>query len=125
MKPITEMTPDEKNRELCQMLGIHWHEWDNNPMHSIFTMCKICRKYPHEFHTGYTTNPNFLDDAGAVRLLREVEKQEWGKLFFATLMYSGTNVEAIDDDGYIAREYITTPGLLADKVIEWGRKKKK
>jgi len=117
------MTTDEKNREICSLLGIHWHEWEksipdqSSPYKSCRFMC-TCGVKDCEIE-----NPNFLDDAGAVRLLRELEKQEWGKLFFANLMYIGSNIEAIDDDNSIDRKFITTPGLLADKVIEWRRKK--
>ena len=111
MKPITELTPEEKNRELCALLSIHWH--DVIETHGFgydgYTQC-ICGK-----RDCYDKNPNFLDDAGAVRLLRELEKQEWYYLFL---------LDFCDDLSYIGiLNRLTTPGLLADKVIEWRGKK--
>jgi len=107
------MTNEEKNKKICGILGIHWHELDKK-----LQRCKCGVKGP-------SANPDFYTDAGAVRLLRELEKWERGKLFFAHQMYvtEGYNIEAVDDDGYINREFITTPGLLADKLIEWKEEK--
>lgn len=90
---------NEKNKRICEIFGIEWH--DNLSDH------------------------NFYTDAGAVRLLREMAKWEHGRLFFASLIYCPPNIEAQDDDGYIPREYITTPGLLADKLIEWDERRKR
>jgi hypothetical protein len=63
---------------------------------------------------------NFESDSGKIELLGMMEAHPKGKLFFAKLMYRGQNVEAIDDDGYISRHYITdTTGLLAQAAVEW------
>jgi hypothetical protein len=55
----------------------------------------------------------------AKSILEVIDKRPDGKLFYAKLMYSGDNVEAIDDDGYIDRDYILNPDKLLDEAIKW------
>ena len=107
---------EEKNKRLCQMLGVEFHDYKINFKDLSTCSCGLTGHIVIDSCT--KANPDFYTDAGAVRLLRELEKWEHGKLFFAQAFYEGNNVEANDDDGCIERETITTPGLLADKVIE-------
>jgi hypothetical protein len=97
------------NRELAGLLGLCWHKWEYGLDYCI--RCKTAI---------YTPNPDFESDSGKIELLGMMEAHPKGKLFFAKLMYRGQNVEAIDDDGYISRHYITdTTGLLAQAAVEW------
>ncbi|MFA5322814.1 MAG: hypothetical protein WC373_09090 [Smithella sp.] len=121
------MTTEEKNKAVCEMLGIHWHRRDEAK--TLWLVCACGEGFTHSTTPDINReslyihcrkqNPDFSTDAGAVRLLRELEKWKGGKLFFANLMYFGKGIEAEDDDGYIHRELVTTPGLLLDKVYEW------
>jgi hypothetical protein len=104
-----EMTTTEKNKEACRLLGICWHEFHpycENGEHTSY--CIKCL----EEETEQDQNPNFTTPSGRVQLLGIMEKHEKGKLFFAQLMYGKgskkycSSVEAIDDDGYIDRDYI-------------------
>lgn len=58
-------------------------------------------------------------DFDAKSILEVMDKRPDGKLFYAHLMYSGDNVEAIDDDGYIDRDYIKNPDKLLEVAVEW------
>lgn len=110
------MTPTEINKKCHEILGISWHE---RKREFPFRMC-VCGVFDCQ-----EDNADFFNDP--VALLRELEKWKHGKLFFAQLMYRVENssmtqdacIEAGDDDGYISRKYITTPGLLARKLVEW------
>ena len=93
------MTNEEKNKRICGILGIHWHERPLFP----FRKCS-CGQFDCE-----EPNPDFCDDAGAVRLLRELEKTRMFRVF-------------MNDNEFSIQTFIsciTTPGLLADKLIEW------
>jgi hypothetical protein len=66
------------------------------------------------------SNHDFFSEKGRIDLLRRMENHPNGKLFFAQLTYAGDNVEAIDDDGLIARSYITDAnGALARAALEY------
>jgi hypothetical protein len=96
------------NKKLCQHLGICWHEYP------LTGRC-ACIKCGY---SGSDVNPDFTRDPLA--LLRLMEKREDGNLFFANLMYGVDNVEEIDDDGLIDREYLVNQtGKFANAVLEW------
>ena len=97
---------EEKNKRLCQILGIHWHE--ELPTEGFVSVC-ACGERANL--TIVNWNPDFYTDAGAVRLLRELEPQEW------YLSFMGFAADNLLNEEYF--ELITTPGLLADKLIEW------
>jgi len=86
---------DNVNRRLCELLGItDYDEW--------------------------VEKPDFFSPPGRIELLRRMENHPNGKLFFAQLTYAGENVEATDDDGLIARSYITDDhGALARVALEF------
>jgi hypothetical protein len=108
----------DKNRELAKLLGLCWHEYDH--WDGRWQVCRCGLKYLYIDKPVDWTNPDFTTDSGKIELLGMMEAHPKGKLFFAKLMYRGQNVEAIDDDGYISRHYITdTTGLLAQAAVEW------
>ena len=93
------MTNEEKNKKVCLILGIHWHELDKK-----LQRCKCGVKGP-------SANPDFYTDAdaGAMQLLRELEKTRMFRVF-------------MNDNEFSIQTFIsciTTPGLLVDKLIEW------
>lgn len=108
----------DKNRFVCEKLGLCWHDfqYEDGGYTEGFWFCKCGIKTSDPMNY---PNPDFRTDSGAVELLRLMENHKDGKLLFAKLLYRGSNVEGIDDDGLIQREYITTPGALLDAVAEW------
>jgi hypothetical protein len=113
------------NKELAELLGLERHgeaiRWKD-----YMPTCSCGKVFPREssleWHITHLT-PDFTTDSGKIELLRLMEAHPKGKLFFAKLMYRGQNVEAIDDDGYISRHYITdTTGLLAQAAVEFLRR---
>ena len=105
----------ELNKRLCGLLGIPWHEVKNYEMirdHRVISppICSCGAIFfsdiSLEMHIK-SDNPDFTSGAGKVQLMREMEKHQDGKLFFAGLIYSGDHIEAIDDDGLISRDYLT------------------
>lgn len=114
------MTNTERDKAIWEGLGECWHVLDDDLASSNFGSCLKCKAELLEYALLGEENPDFSSDSGKVMLLREMEKLPNGKLFFAKLIYSSLNVEAIDDDGYIPRELITDEtGKLADAVYEW------
>ena len=109
-------TTEDKNRFVAEKLGMCWHK----PALNFSRYCHKCGKtIPKEDTTGNIVRPDFSTDSGAIQLLRLMEEHPEGSLFFARLIYSGTNVESIDDDGYIPRKIITAPGALFNAVWEF------
>jgi hypothetical protein len=103
-----------KNRELCELLGICWHEGtlviyarEGNVIE-----CSKCRSRD--------SNPDFTTDAGKVRLLRILRnRDDWHK--FAKFC----GVDEIQANSLFRIDYILdTTGLLRDKAVEFlkGRK---
>jgi hypothetical protein len=93
----------DKNRELCELLGICWHEPIATPDGESIRC--ICGKI--HWWRGYPDHPDFTTDAGKVMLLREMRKQEDWKKFYNSLHWST-----------FAEDYILdTTGLLRDKAI--------
>ena len=117
-KSLNDMTPAEINREFAERAGVPWHE----PVTYEGCSCGFSSLKFLTAHIDTHPNPNFYRFPAEV--LKVMEARPDGKLFFAKLMYQGDNVEAIDDDGYIARRYITTPGLLAKAALQWMRERR-
>jgi len=104
------MTNEEINKKCCTILGMHWHEDMPSELRpDSHMLCKVCGT---AFTGDHVINPNFCDDAGAVRLLREIKKQRWYVEFVIFLW----DLKDVDMDTY---DYIIAPGLLANKLIEW------
>jgi hypothetical protein len=113
---MTEPTNTDKARYVAERLGLCWHEELDNDGYCL------CGRY-HSQMIGVHMNPTFLDPAGRIQLLELMEKYP---LFFAQLIYgTGKNVEAIDDDGYIPREYLKEESLLLDAAYRFLREKEK
>lgn len=70
----------------------------------------------------YMDNPTYQHPE---EVLEVMDKREDAKLFYAKLMYAGDNVEAIDDDGYIDRDYITEKDKLLITAYKWSMEHKK
>ena len=111
-KTVAEMTNEEKNKKVCDILGIQWHETKLN-IDGINYRCSCGSLLYADLAYNHVVNlnPDFTDDAGAVRLLRELEPQEW------YLSFMGFAADNLLNEEYF--ELITTPGLLAGKLIEW------
>lgn len=110
-KPIIKMTTEEKNKWLHEILGLHWHDVSDK-------YCCSCvkDKVPMSLEAldaHYRLNTNFYADAGTIPLLRELEKQEW----YNTFIYGEFYYKSDTPNNLL--NTLTTPGLLADKVIEW------
>lgn len=103
------MTPNEINKRCHEILGIHWHE---RKREFPFRMC-VCGVFDCQ-----ADNYDFYDDP--VALLREMEKQEW---YFDFIKHIDDMV-VFDDTCeemriLIDTKNMTTPGLLATKLVEW------
>ena len=101
------MTHDQLAKEFHILNGKHWHTDDNG--------------YSDEFirENGLNRNPTY---STAESVLKVMDKRKDSKYFYAVLMYGDhPNVEEIDDDGYIDRDYITEPDKLLTAVVEWCR----
>ena len=117
------MTDTELNKRLCEKLGIEWHE-DTSETSSFFKFFK-CSCGKHNFRSVeeikihiQKSNPDFT--VNAKTLIEAIKGKEYEGLFFAQLMYgNNANVEGIDDDGLIDRDYILNPRLLCERFLEW------
>lgn len=114
------MCKDNKNRYISEKLGLCWHEPAGNIYHEFQCSCgKEWGNKKQLFDHIVEENPNFFKGEGIIELLKLMEARDDGKIFFANLIYLGENIEAIDDDGLISREYITENGKLLNAVYEW------
>ena len=105
----------DKNKRICQILGIEWHE-ELDPD----GYCS-CGQY-HTVTNPVPVNPNFTTDAGKVQLLREIRKLPNHKEFLYFLTRKSTMV--IEEINNILRDYIEdTTGKLLDAFLEWDRRK--
>lgn len=102
-----------KNKLFCELLGIHWHEWeDNNGLY-----CHGCSTYFLDAEN--PNNPDFTTPAGIVKLLGIMEEHPKAKLFFAWLAWGDVPyLECLETDD-IDRTYITVPGKLLDAATEF------
>jgi len=100
MKPIPEMTTEEKNREVAEWLGMPFHK---------------------------AIRANFTNDAGKEQLLRVMEKRDdWNDFKKLISCYVPMDIRnrMVDGSG-MKWEYITdTTGKLLDAVLEWKRRTK-
>ena len=106
----------DKNRELCELLGICWHEQvDYNTL-----QCKHCGTamlFPWQH------NPDFTTDAGKVMRAVEDKDVELLKEFVGWLtrkLHEETGNSCIA----LCELFKDTTGLLRDKAIEWLRWRK-
>lgn len=119
------MTNDQKNKEMCQLLGIPWHAPRPNPQGKIGENRCMCGKMyittkELRFHVSQREdeNPNFIIDP--VSLLKELKKREDWEAFIY-----------FKHDGYDPLKYcfedylLDQTGKLLDLALEWMRKEKK
>lgn len=102
----------DKNRFVAEKLGLCWHEYD--PDYDVY--CKKCRVSIGD------GNPDFSTDAGAVELLRLVQKRD----YYLELINSIGQMYNFPDckEFLIEDRYITTKGALLNAVAEylgWGK----
>jgi len=111
---------EEKNGEICKLLGLPWHEVKE--VHDMgmfgYSIC-ICGK-----KDCYEHNPDFSTDAGRVQLLREMMKRDDWEDFLESVggVNRGFNFAEKTAD-QITILYITEPDLLIDTVLEFLRAK--
>jgi len=118
---VQKMTNEEKNRKVCLILGIHWHEIKLN-IDGINYRCSCGSLLYSDLAYNHVTNlnPDFCDDAaGAVRLLRELELRKTDYYDFLSWI---TYLRPIRPEEQMAN-CITTPVMLLDKLIEWKEEK--
>lgn len=121
------MTHDQLAKEFAELNGIHWHEeasrdeYELDGVRGLYIIICACGKRLSlpEFKDHIKDNRNMFSTAESVAEV--MDKRPDGKLFYAKLMYSGNNVEAIDDDGYIDRDYITVKDKLLTVAVEFCR----
>lgn len=108
------MTSQEKDKFICEKLGVCWHEWVTNYGHdSDMLMCKHCWEYPREVNP----NPDFTSEAGRVQLLKLMIKHKDWKNFVWSLGFSyftqSLCAQLLED--YFADD----TGKFRDAVYEW------
>ena len=110
----------DRNRELCELLGICWHERVCD-----LTMKCTCGDF-HSLSAGpFPDNPDFTTDAGKVMLLREMRKREdW----FEFLNEHGDRYRIYDgdqikEDMIPVDDILDTTGQLLDKAITFLKEK--
>jgi hypothetical protein len=72
---------EELNKELCELLGICWHE---RKIPSCYNKCQKCGYIAKDINT--MDNPDFTSDSGKIALLREMMKRKDSYGFF---LYNG------------------------------------
>jgi len=109
----------DKNKELCELLGIEWHEpkwYSDRKMWN----CTICGTWTHEIPACVKKNPDFTTPAGIVQLLGIMRgRDDWYKFAYEYLIF----------DYYDKREYfyalpidyylLDATGRLRDAAIEF------
>jgi hypothetical protein len=116
-----KLEAQEINKELAGLLGICWHEMDDEGFVTLkdgkmFITCKRC----NQFIDMAEMNPDFSSDAGKVQLLRLMEgRSDWDEFHCYAL--------GVDEDNdLIPLGYITdTTGKLAKAALEWVKGEKR
>lgn len=112
-KQIKEMSKEEVNQELCEKLGLCWHE----PVRTAQwppPLDYVCRKCSEHI----PKNPDFFSDLGKVMLLREMMKRKDWRGFISVI---GDNCCEFSE--LVELKYILIDGLLAKAALEWLRRK--
>lgn len=108
------MTRQEKNKAVCKILGIEWHDvaWkDCGAMKIKYCSCG----YKYLMGDLEHLNPDFCENAKY--LLEELKKRDdWDnfrdRYFFTTVM----------DKDFVPIHWILIPELLVDEFIKWREK---
>lgn len=107
---------DDINRELAEAFGMCWHTDIWNDECNRY-QCKKCGKF---LTTEKIWHPDFSTPSGIVLLLKKMrEREDWHDFARSKL-----GMNAIHANWGIPIIYILTPGLLAEKAVEWFRGRK-
>jgi hypothetical protein len=95
---------EDLNKELCQLLGICWHEIKFDPTGSNeFPYCQHCGRQDIPWHWEYpngkclriaSINPDFTSEVGRVQLLKLIKKHKHFHRLIAKI-----NCLSLDEDG--------------------------
>ena len=113
-----EPTIDEMNRYVSGKLNIPWHE-RVSPIMDYPIICSCGEKFStSDFDDHYDSeNPDFSTDEGAVRLLREMMKQED---YYGFLVHIGLGTQEFSlEDAADVMNIITTPVALLKAAFTW------
>jgi hypothetical protein len=112
------------NRELAELLGLCWHEFNDNP-----EQCSKCGKWFRGYYVD-SPNPDFTTDPGKIELLRLMEKRaDWPEFLWFLWDKEGIQIgvvyKAFISNKGIPHIYITdTTGRLAQAAVEFLRREK-
>jgi len=109
---------DDINRELAEALGMCWHTDIWNDECNRY-QCKKCGKF---LTTEKIWNPNFSTPSGIVLLLKKMrEREDWPKFIkhYGSLTRWDEDLAGTEKVDMIPIDHILTPGLLAEKAVEW------
>ena len=71
---------EDLNKELCELLGIVWHEMKIKIGDRVYNQC-LCGFFADSSNDAKKhvkeNNPDFTTDSGKVQLLREIRKRDW------------------------------------------------
>jgi hypothetical protein len=116
------------NRELAELLGLCWHEYDH--WEGRYQVCRCGVKYFYSDKPVDWANPNFTTDSGKIELLRLMKNQEDWRDFLSSVGYCASiggfwngKVYIPKWEDWISVDLITdTTGLLAQAAREFLRK---
>lgn len=123
------MTDNEKNRAVCEWLGLCWHELIPYDHQGYKCSCGFETHYGALYGDHERSNPNPDFSTDPVALLREIEI--WNAERYTSFIMYLVTCEMGKDFTYFSRsavqgyvvliinKYITTPGALLDKFLEW------
>ena len=103
---IRVITTTDKNRRVCEVLGIEWHEKLEDS-----ALCKCGRFY----NKTYCINLDFAADP--LRLLAEVQRSKLWEEF-------SLGIDCLFGE-FISIRYLLTPGALLDAFLEWEERRGK
>lgn len=130
-KQISEMGREEVNRELCERLGLCWHEWNSKDSKDAIVRSKIvggsgrvCQLCGIDINSKDRVDPpKFFSDSGKVMLLREMRKSDnWNRFY----IWASDHAKIMDYNSsgrvFIAVDCLLDEIYLIERVLEWLRK---
>jgi hypothetical protein len=126
MKPLSEMSHEEKCREFAELNGIHWHKWEENK-NTEFDLfqyyCAGCDDYTND--TEFRENPSFSHAAELLEVMQK--RKDWyisdwreakGFIFKIgePILVDG-NVKVF----VVELPFVMNNKLLLDACLEWSR----
>ena len=103
-----------RDKKICEALGICWHKWDRPVLHNQMYTCELCG-----IVSDYHWHPDFTSDAGKVRLLREMQKRLPVHKWIDFVEYLTGRESVIGS--FLIINYLSgsDPGKLRDAAWEW------